>query len=132
MAENCTTAMAPFPPDDTDTTKEENHLVARIEARGGCTPFNRMQVLLNAYGRGKVFVNKGACGQLVALTADQAKSGIIRLFPNSDSHEIRTMSPLLSVPKGTPSHNDDQGSEVASSDDKVLDLECIVTRKGDS
>ena len=97
MAENCTTAMAPFPPDDTDTTKEENHLVARIEARGGCTPFNRMQVLLNAYGRGKVFVNKGACGQLVALTADQAKSGIIRLFPNSDSHEIRTMSLLSSL-----------------------------------
>ena len=96
------------------------------------TPFNRTQVLLNAYGRVKLFVNEGACGQVVALTVDQAKSGIIRLFPNSDSHEIRTMSPLLSVPKGTPSHNDDQGSEVASSDDKVLDLECIVTRKGDS
>lgn len=67
------------------------------------------------------------------IDCGSSKIGNYQAFSKfGQSRDQNHVSPLLSVPKGTPSHNDDQDSEVASSDDEVLDLECIVARKGGS
>jgi G3E family GTPase len=87
-------ARAPFPPDDIDTSKEEYHVEQFLwEAKGRVTriqlveslranfqtmqtPLLRTKVFLNGEAKNRFFIAKGASGQMVGLTKEQAAAAL--------------------------------------------------------
>jgi hypothetical protein len=132
-------ATAPFPPDDLDTRKEENHIENLLWANSGCmpraaiieslkssfktmgTPFLRYRVITNGARKERFHLKKGPWGQFVALTKQDAFNAS-KAYP---SEEIEG-SPNSSVPEVLDSVNS-LGQEAASdAGSSYDDLEAIM------
>ena len=102
-------ASRPFPPDNFDTTMEENHVLSilwngkgwmsRLEFievlketfPGMCHPYLRTRVLQNAQQNGRLYIAKGTHSQVVGLSSADAELGLAEMtsdgVPDSDAPE---------------------------------------------
>eukprot|EP00548_Thalassiothrix_antarctica_P009988 CAMPEP_0194155212 /NCGR_PEP_ID=MMETSP0152-20130528/63582_1 /TAXON_ID=1049557 /ORGANISM="Thalassiothrix antarctica, Strain L6-D1" /LENGTH=1007 /DNA_ID=CAMNT_0038861871 /DNA_START=102 /DNA_END=3125 /DNA_ORIENTATION=+ len=94
LRENIESATAPYTAGNIDTLKEEEHLIAFVEANGGCVlrteaikylveefesmqgPFQRTKVLMNAYKRGTLYLRKSTYAHVIGVTPEQADTEI--------------------------------------------------------
>jgi len=112
LQENIEKATAPYPSNSMDTLKEEQHLIAFLEANGGCVPrteaikylaeefrsmhgpFQRTKLLMNAYKRGTLYLRKSNTDQVIALTPEQANAEVIKYYETSDNQSNEISQPL--------------------------------------
>jgi hypothetical protein len=132
-------ATAPFPPDDLDTRKEENHVENLLWMNSGCmpraaiieslkcsfetmgTPFLRFRVFMNGARKERFYLCKGL-GHFVALTKQDAFNAS-KAYP-SEKIEGSLISSVLEVIDSVDSIGQDTASDDGSSYDD--DLEAIM------
>jgi hypothetical protein len=135
-------ALAPFPPDTIDTSKEESHVadilwhskgvVSRVQVIESLkatfetmqTPVMRNKLFLNAHANGRFFVAKGPWLQTVGLTKEQALADLQRGPPESkaipDSFDTSNIDTTLDG----DSLDDESASNTSSIHDD--DIEAIL------
>jgi hypothetical protein len=110
-------AMAPFPPESMNTSREEDHILDLLwELKGGWmrrtaaiaslverfpetmkTPVSRNLVFLNAAQNGRFFVAKGPYGQAVALIKEDAHD-TLELFGEDEKDTVQSEESKLEPP----------------------------------
>lgn len=132
LVSNLAESSQPFPPDDLDTTKEEDHVVEllwnstpgwvkRVEIIKSLKehfprmshPYFRGKVLLNAAQRNRFYLARGAYGQVVGLTLQDAELGLKSLGPDK---KLEQEDQETSQENGEDDDDGDNDSE--SSDDE--------------
>ena len=135
----CWTKM-PHPPDDIDTSSEEEEVLGLLWDSDGCcmdrkavisaletkfsrmsNPFLRSKMFLNAKTKGDFFIAKGPRGQIVGLTAEDASAGL-KCF-NDDLHApVDGASPIdtESEQKSVEPGGGDKTSTTCSRSEKFL------------
>lgn len=142
-------ALAPFPPDNMDTTDEEKHVedliwksdgrMSRkqvVESLQGSfetmqTPLARTKVFFNGHSNGRFFVAKGPSGQTVGLTKEQAHAALA--IENEKAEESEESENVGGNIDATESDGEQDGSSTAGSveseDDDDVDLEAFLVNK---
>ena len=113
LPENERWAKMPHPPDDIDTSAEEEEVLGWLWDSEGCcmdrkavisaleikfsrmsNPFLRSKMFLNAKTKGEFFIAKGPRGQIVGLTAEDANAALKRIFDDDLLAPAEDVSPI--------------------------------------